>query len=354
MISSFINIILRYGAKERGLFGKCIAYYGTVEAQARGTLHCHMLIWLEGHPSPQQMRDAMMNSEQYQADLFRWLESLIKCELLGTTAVVDEPDGRPLTRKKVQESAGEIHPGTMAGPQLNELSDDEFTQQYTNHVNELVKQYNWHEHTETCWKYLKRGESRSNSNCRMRMDGITRAQTSIDPETGSVQVRRLHPWIANYNDLVIFLMKANMDLKHIGSGEGAKALIYYVTDYITKSSLPAHLGLSALLYAINRASTKYNRVTEWEPKHDVGALTILINSMLARQEISHQQVMSYLVGGGDHYTSHRFRLLHFGSFERLISRYWTTIDGDSLIPTPGESEETSMDQNHATDDGDEH
>ncbi|KAI0698759.1 hypothetical protein C8Q76DRAFT_771872 [Earliella scabrosa] len=90
----------------------------------------------------------------------------------------------------------------------------------------------------------------------MRIDGSTRAVTCLDEETFSIMLRRLHPRIANYNDLVIFLMKANMDIKHIGSGEGAKALIYYVTDYITKASLPTHLGLAALLYAIERTSTK--------------------------------------------------------------------------------------------------
>ena len=93
MISSFISIVLRHGKPGRGLLGKCTAYYGTVETQGRGTLHCHMLIWLYGHPSPQQMRDMMLDSTQYQSDLFRWLESLIKCELLGTTMLVKEPGG---------------------------------------------------------------------------------------------------------------------------------------------------------------------------------------------------------------------------------------------------------------------
>ena len=33
---------------EGGILGLVKAYYGCVEAQGRGTLHCHMMIWLEG------------------------------------------------------------------------------------------------------------------------------------------------------------------------------------------------------------------------------------------------------------------------------------------------------------------
>ena len=160
----------------------------------------------------------------------------------------------------------------------------------------------------------------------MRIDGSTRQTSSIDPDTGSVLLRRLHPRIANYNDVIIFLLRANMDIKHIGSGEAAKALIYYVTDYITKSSLPTHVGLSALLHAIHRASDKYKAKETWERDEYVGALTIMINSILSRQEISHQQVMSYLVGGGDKYTSEKYRIIHFGSFERHVVRYWASKD----------------------------
>ena len=46
-IKKFISVILRYGKNERGLYGYCTAYYATVEAQGKGTLHCHMLVWLK-------------------------------------------------------------------------------------------------------------------------------------------------------------------------------------------------------------------------------------------------------------------------------------------------------------------
>ncbi|KAI0354166.1 hypothetical protein OH77DRAFT_1549171 [Trametes cingulata] len=155
----------------------------------------------------------------------------------------------------------------------------------------------------------------------MRIDGSTRARTQLDDDSGAVLLRRLHPRIASYNDLVIFLMKSNMDIKFIGSGEAAKALIHYVTDYITKPSLPAHAGLSALSYAIQKTNEKFAHMTEDNAeKRSRGALTLAVNRMLSRQEMSHQQVMSYLVGGGDKYASHTFRVLYWGSFDRIFRK----------------------------------
>lgn len=52
---------------------------------------------------------------------------------------------------------------------------------------------------------------------------------------------------------------------------------------------------------------------------------------MARQEVSHQQVMSYLVGGGDHYKSDKFRVLHYGTFERLVLRYWLRDEDGDIV-----------------------
>ena len=74
-------------------------------------------------------------------------------------------------------------------------------------------------------------------------------------------------------------------------------------------------------------------------REDSGALIMVINSMLSRQEVSHQQVMSYLVGGGDHYASHRFRLLYFAAFHRVVRQFWCPIPSLSEVTREGQSEE---------------
>ncbi|OJT07088.1 ATP-dependent DNA helicase PIF1 [Trametes pubescens] len=361
IITNFIDVVLKFGKSEKGLFGKCKAYFGTVEAQGRGTLHCHMLIWLEGHPPPQKLRDKMFSSETYREMMFNWLEAVIKCELPGTTEVVVEEKGHPLPQPPRPNETQTSHPGAVPGPSLrNFQSLDAFKVAFDAFVTDLVKEFNWHEHNSTCFKYVSKGTvpkdgEQRDALCRMRIDGSTRATTCLDDESGSILLRRLHPRIANYNDLVVFLIQSNMDIKFIGSGEAAKALLYYITDYITKASLPAHVGLAALSYAIQKTNDKFSDILESEhnARRSRGALNTAVNRMMSHQEISHQQVMSYLVGGGDHYTSHKFRVLHWGSFDRLFRDAFAEPQHNDITTTSGEEGEAESDDAAAQADGSE-
>lgn len=62
--------------------------------------------------------------------------------------------------------------------------------------------------------------------------------------------------------------------------------------------------------------------------------------MMGHQEISHPQVLSYLVGGGDHYKSEEFKALHWGSFSRLVGRILKETEGDSEAAAVDRSDNT--------------
>jgi len=85
-------------------------------------------------------------------------------------------------------------------------------------------------------------------------------------------------------------------------------LVYYVTDYITKSSLPTHVGLAALSYAIEKNKQSVSDMRDGDfTRKSRGSLTIAVNSMMARQKY-HISKNEYLLGGGDHYTSENFQI----------------------------------------------
>ncbi|KAJ7839679.1 hypothetical protein B0H14DRAFT_2313180, partial [Mycena olivaceomarginata] len=100
-------------------------------------------------------------------------------------------------------------------------------------------------------------------------------------------------------------IRCNMDIKFIGSGPTAKAVLYYITDYITKSQLQAHVAYAALELAVNK-------LEEFNPKEDdltsraKRLLQRCAHSMISKQELSGQQVASYLTDYEDHFTSHQF------------------------------------------------
>lgn len=117
-------------------------------------------------------------------------------------------------------------------------------------------------------------------------------------------------------------MQSNTDTQFIGSGEAVKAAVFYITEYITKGDLPLYVGLQALDYATKMHDAKYaedeNTVSE---KRNHNLITKSVNAMMGHQETSHQQVMSYLIGGGDVYTSHTFQTVKWYEFMNAVDRF---------------------------------
>ncbi|KAJ7504078.1 hypothetical protein B0H11DRAFT_1710402, partial [Mycena galericulata] len=109
-------------------------------------------------------------------------------------------------------------------------------------------------------------------------------------------------------------IRNNMDIKFIGSGPAAKAILYYITDYITKTQLQAHVAYAALELAVGRLG-EYDPDTDERTNRAKRLLQKCANSMIAKQELSAQQVVSYLMDFGDHYTSHKFDNLYWTGFE---------------------------------------
>ncbi|KIN94900.1 hypothetical protein M404DRAFT_34604 [Pisolithus tinctorius Marx 270] len=120
-----------------------------------------------------------------------------------------------------------------------------------------------------------------------------------------------------------------MDIKFIGSGTAAKALTYYISDYITKNDLQVHVGLQAIRTAIDSHHKLFiNNIETPSSVCEQNLLTKTVNAMMGRREVSHQQVMSYLVGGGDFYTSHEFRIVRFHEFVDIVIAHELHVDGD--------------------------
>ncbi|KAJ6622841.1 hypothetical protein B0H10DRAFT_1787574, partial [Mycena sp. CBHHK59/15] len=347
VITHFIDVILKYNPKAKlnpdgtdpgvGLFGRCKGYYIMVEAQGRGTLHAHMVVWIEGNPSPQDLRDHMAEVDgQFKSTIFKWMESIISCELPDMVEVLLEKDG--VAMDPPEPPADFVDPRLTKGPIRKDMDEAAFALAFKDTVKELAIACNWHQHCSTCWKHLKNGEARTDQTCRMRINGQTRALTELDAETESILLRRLHPRINNFNDLILFLVRCNMDIKYIGSGDAAKALAFYISDYITKPTLTTHIGLSAVEYAIKKNEEKFEAAGLAVPSEDVkhSLFTKTVMAMVSKQELSHQQVMSYLVGGGDCYTSHTFNPIMWGP----MHRYVLTLEVEARENTSSTSEGT--------------
>ncbi|KAJ7667187.1 hypothetical protein B0H17DRAFT_950600 [Mycena rosella] len=310
-MKAFISEILGYDPKqedlEGGILGVVKAYYGCVEAQGRGTVHCHMLVWLEGGLNPNQIKEkALANGGdlKFQEKLLAFLDDTI------STSIPSDPD------PDFELELGKIHPCATRGPTESDNTRNVSAAREKD-LHNLVKKCQFHTHHPTCYKYW-RGKPEPKE-CRFDLDESNTAPISVfDPETGELTLRCLDGLVNNFNESTIEAIRCNMDIKFIGSGPAAKAIHYYITDYITKTQLQAHVAYAALELAVGRLGEYDANIDEYT----VRARRLLqkcAHSMIAKQELSAQQVVSYLMDYEDHFTSHKFSSLYWTGFEKFIN-----------------------------------
>lgn len=305
-------MVLDMDSPDGGLFGRISGYYGTIEAQGRGSLHCHMLIWISRSLGPDALRTKLMEDEPFRESVFKWLNDTIKRDVLG------QPYNESVTMVNQEFdkcAAGDPHPSTCRCSQPEKqpgVPDPEFDTEFECQLYRLVLDCNWHFHRDTCWKYMRPGETKDHEHCHMRKDGTKQADPALEPETGAILHRQMHPRINAYHDIVIMLLKSNIDISFIGSSPAAKALIYYITDYITKSGLSTHVAFSALQVVIQKVKAATQEAESSEnPDAVLNAgklgrqlLTKACNALISQQVALH--LLGLADGKGDHYTSHEF------------------------------------------------
>ena len=153
----------------------------------------------------------------------------------------------------------------------------------------------------------------------MRMPRKLVPSSTIDPDTGHISMRRSDPWVNNFNEYLMVACRSNMDIKFIWSGSDAKALVYYITDYVTKMSLSFHDTFSLIQKSITSFKNLWNQ-TDKETATEKSRKLVLrcYNTLASQQELSGVQVASYLMNWGDHYTTHKFQGLFLIQIERFL------------------------------------
>ncbi|KAJ7200389.1 hypothetical protein GGX14DRAFT_372312 [Mycena pura] len=283
-MKAFISALLGYDAKQKnldgGILGVVKAYYGCVEAQGRGTLHCHMLVWVEGGLNPNEIKKRALSPDAADVEFSKRLLAFLDDTI--SNAIPPDPD-----------------------PNLQDMHN-------------LASKCQSHEHSKTCFKYWRGPPDPKTCRFDLHEDNF-KPTSSFDAETGEICLRCLDGLVNNFNATVLEAMRCNMDIKFIGSGASAKGILYYITDYITKSQLKTHVAFAMLELAVKKLG-------EFNPREDdisVRAKKMLQKcayAMISQQELSAQQVASYLMDFEDHFTSHTYRNLYWTAFENFINK----------------------------------
>ena len=185
-------------------------------------------------------------------------------------------------------------------------------------------------------------------------------------KNGVIQLRRLDTNCNNYNRALLSVLRSNMDVKFITNGQDARATIFYITDYVTKSELSVYECITMVKLAVEKIErNEYPRtddptMTEGENRARQRIFTCL-NVLDSNVERSGQWVATVLLGLPLEYSSHPFQNFSSRSFVNYVDRSIQEEPEEESDPTSdndpsdteGDSNTTDVINNNRTDPSDE-
>ncbi|KAJ7321530.1 hypothetical protein DFH08DRAFT_620641, partial [Mycena albidolilacea] len=268
----FIKNVLGMGAERPGLYGDTDAYYGTVEQQGRLTLHMHMLIWIKSALSPQEIRDRLIDPDKaFQKDLVAYLESCHIGEFLtgtmeevkakvpyhstkrnGLHDVIDHEEYKPMPVRYSDPTQ------TLpeAPPPLCSCEEDmceacDISDNWWSNLDEVTDDLILRSKVHSCRRPI-RGCLRKDGTCSARFPRDVFVKTEVDPGDGYINIKKLEPMINTVTPDLTYCLRCNTDVTSLLSGTSIKAVVAYVSDYITKSSLKIYHMFDSVRAVLDR------------------------------------------------------------------------------------------------------
>jgi hypothetical protein len=357
-----------------GLFGKPSAYYGTVEQQGRMTLHLHFLLWIEGSLPPQVIRDRLMsNDTAFEKDLIAYLESCRVGEFL--TGSMDEVSGWvPLSTERkdkgihtiLEEPVGPVAPPgyedpTMTLPEIppQEPCDNHtdcpcdicetwshWTHRFQRTVDDIVRRSNvhkcfgHHDNDERSGTKEKNGKDHpiprqhatgkgcinKDGVCTARFPRGTYLKSMVELQSGHLNLKKCEPNINDTTPAIVYALRCNTDMTCLLSGTAVKAVLGYITDYITKGWLKTHQVFSTMYDAFSRDLHTGADNEEVKPGNSARRMIVrIVNSLSAKMEIGAPMAALYLLQNPDHYTSHEFKVFYWKNYMNHVQSEWQRL-----------------------------
>ncbi|KAJ7080494.1 hypothetical protein C8R43DRAFT_965727 [Mycena crocata] len=314
-----INLILAelFGriSRKEGVFGLVNGYIGTVEAQGRGTLHLHILLWLVGAPTAEQMR-AALKTETFREKVVKYIGQTIKADIKGKDATAIE--AMPITLNVAYDRP--IDPRTPNYDYLTAQAEAK-----------IARTVQFHNCTQgRCKKFIG-----GRWVCKRRCPWALASRDWIDPD-GEWGPRRLHGRMNNWNPAILLTTHSNHDAKLVTNGHETKDITWYITLYIAKKQIQA-ANASALLAEGMKYHRKNNaHITDCK---DINKrmITQCANTLSRQQELSGPETIGYLMGWGDRFVSHHFVAIFWDPVSRAIRQSFPVLAKKSFVTRAAET-----------------
>ena len=281
--------------REKGILGTVHGYVGTVEAQGRGTLHLHMLLWLKGASDSDSMK-VLLNSDAFREKARLFISANVHADIEGKDGALILAIPR---RSKVAFSR-------PIDPRNPTYDDDKKIA-----VRDLARTVQVHQCGQSCLRYTN-----ARTFCKRRTPFPLAEDAWINAE-GDWGPKRLYGYLNNWNPEILQSLRANHDIKVLTNGAETRLIAWYITQYIAKKQ-HASFNISALL-----ANTLAFHRDKERTNHDLNTVNkrmiqCCANTLSREQELSGPEVISYLMGWGDRYISHHFETVPLFPLLKLL------------------------------------
>src|SRR5258708_18578695 len=192
-------------------------------------------------------------------------------------------------------------------------------QNFNNTVDDLVLRSNVHKcctsipADEKKQKKERRGCINKHGNCKARFPRQIFDKTEVDPKTGALNIKKGERWMNTLTPIVTYLLRCNSDVTSLLSGTAIKAIVAYISDYVTKPGLKTYTIFDTIRSVFDKSSEMLGGTQKRKDKAR-SLLTKIVNAFTAKLEIGGPMASLYLLGNPDHYTNQNFIVFYWKSY----------------------------------------
>ncbi|KAF4618021.1 hypothetical protein D9613_012865 [Agrocybe pediades] len=170
-------------------------------------------------------------------------------------------------------------------------------------------------------RYGQKGCLNKDGVCTARFPRDVRDATQISEEDGHIYMKKLKSMINTFTPALSFVTRCNTDVSSLLSGTSIKAIISYVTDYVTKPALKTYQVFSSTYDVYSKNSELIGERVQEGGEAARTLIMKIVNSLASKMEIGSPMAWLYLLENPDHYTSHTFVPFWWRSYVSHVKRY---------------------------------
>ncbi|KAL4259942.1 ATP-dependent DNA helicase [Pleurotus pulmonarius] len=345
MVKVFIEVVLGFDESHNGLYGPIEAFYGSVEQQGRLTLHLHSILWNTGSLSPNEMRELVMEkSGSFQQAMIQWLESNLYGGFIQST--FEEVSEKVATEERDSVYQNPVLTMPVAPPPLcvkesNDCIKCQRMKSWWGYFRETVNDLLFRSNLHNCERMTNKDGSTSKKKmykgcrdnkfkkCKARFPRKLREASQVDPDTGAIFLKQTYEWINTVTPILTYICRCNTDVTSLLSGTAVKAVLVYVSDYITKSALKTYAMFECIRTVIENNAVLIKEKSLAAVHRGRVLMTKISNQLSAQMELGAPMICLYLLGHPDKYTSHVFVPFYWRTYVYQVRADWDMNDSDS-------------------------